>query len=180
MPLKNLFVREVEVTPKVKFDSQDLKTYPPMPDVIPPKDYSTMDIYVTAENSNAVTLEELFDTSNQSIYDVVPFIDGLPASMSMVDKQSLLTNMLKAAKHDIPTLKDNAVFCISSLESIESDLLKRHSDFLSDCEDEISELETKIAEIRAEMAEKTSTMEQQEKLIDDEINRIKTIDSHLL
>jgi len=117
---------------------------------------------------------------NNPIYVVEGLAEPLPADMSKLQKQPIITSLMKNIGHEISTVKENATKCINALSSARESLSEARTIEVGSLNRQITALEGQIEQLRAEIRLAEELKMRQARLIEEEISRISILDGYLL
>jgi len=137
----------------------------------------------TGAISSIESISELYSRlgmENNPIYVVEGLVAPLPADMSKMQKQPIITNLLKNIGHEISAVKENATTCINALSSAKNSLDEARRMEVGSLNRQITALEGQIEQLRAEIRQTEELKMRQARLIEEEISRISILDGYLL
>ena len=141
-------------------------------------------IEVASESISSIeSINELYSRlgmENNPIYIVEGLAEPLPAEMSKLQKQPIITSLLKNIGHDISAVKENAAKCINALASARDSLGEARTIEVGSLNKQITALEGQIELLRTEIRQSEELKMRQNRLIEDEITRISILDGYLL
>jgi len=133
--------------------------------------------------SNIESINELYSRlgmENNPIYVVEGLAEPLPTEMSKLQKQPIITSLLRNIGHEISAVKENATKCVNALTSARDSLSEARTIEIGSLNRQITALEGQIELLRTEIRQSEELRMRQSRLIEEEITRISILDGYLL
>lgn len=121
------------------------------------------------------SLYQIKSNPTSTIYKIDEFSQKLPRRLTEEEKRETIIGIAQAAEIDIDTLVKDANVRIESLESFLKSYKNKTKNHFTDTDNEIVKLTNRIEELKKSMSHMKNLMIEQEKLVSDEIVKIKSI-----
>jgi hypothetical protein len=154
--LKNQFNEEQDIQPQVKVEI----------------DESSLE--------GIITINEIYEQSNlndlsKSIFRVKSFSEALPDTLTTEAKRQSVLGILAASDLNVEELKEDAYLRIEAINSVMEQFSNSTDNIIEDGNEEIKRLQEQIESIKEKINSRQLLQENQMKLVNDEINKIKNI-----
>ena len=185
MPIKKLFLKEGEKAVSSVDDldgilaGMQLDTTNEIPEEY---DYDSHDYDFEASDS-LESVEDFYvriEMTDNKIYDVIKFIDGIPSSIDSVTRKITLMNMLNLSNYVVDELVDNADKCINALKQGAGVVQSSTDSMVAETENKIANMLAEIDVLRNDIEESKKICETQKTLFKEEVEKIEAIKNHIM